>query len=516
MASDKIIVTNISALKAKYGKSYPRVQAAVDRLVAADRGRGLATRVIALDSAGDMRAVGGAAVAKVSDQRQTKAAIDAVYAALQPEYLMILGAPDIVTMQELANPMRGDGDESVPSDLPYACAVPYNTSPRAFLGPTRVVGRVPDLMGKGDARYLVRLLSVAARYRARPRSDYGEYFGISAEIWKASTGLSLSKLFGSSSAMETAPPKGPKWADSQLDRRLHFINCHGGSSDPNFYGQPAKRETFPTAHSAKLLKSKISDGTVIAAECCYGAQLYDPTDSEGQAGICSTYLYDGAYGFFGSTTVAYGPSEGNGQADLICQYFVESVLGGASIGRAALEARQRFAAAYTHLDPSDLKTMAQFYLLGDPSVHPVSAVAHALARTKVFGKAFKGAKSSPGTRALRRERLVRTGANLQQTLGAVEAARRKEPAVVKQVLAAAARESGLREVTRESFSVEFPRGAAAGELKRFERARSRRSVHMMIGEPGKGKGQGKFRAMTVLIATAQNGELVHLRRIHRR
>jgi len=35
----------------------------------------------------------------------------------------------------------------------------------------------------------------------------------------------------------------------------------------------------------------------------------------GQAGICSTYLADGAYGCCGSTTIAYGPSEGNGQAD---------------------------------------------------------------------------------------------------------------------------------------------------------------------------------------------------------
>jgi hypothetical protein len=514
MPADKVIVTNVSALKAKYGKTYPRVEAAVNRLVAADRKRGMTTRVVALDSAADMRSMGGSAVTRVLDQRQAKAAIDAVYGALRPEYVVILGAPDIVPMQELSNPMRGDGDDVVPSDLPYACAAPYGTNPRSFLGPTRVVGRVPDLVDKGDAGYLVRLLSTAARYRTRPRSDYSEYFGISAEVWKGSTGLSLTKLFGASTAMETVPPKGPKWRDSQLERRLHFINCHGGASDPNYYGQPARREAFPTAHSAKLLKRKIANGTVIAAECCYGAELYDPSDSGGQAGICSTYLYDGAYGFFGSTTIAYGPSEGNGQADLICQYFIEAVLGGASLGRAALEARQRFAAAYTHLDPADLKTMAQFYLLGDPSVHPVGAVSHALARTKAFSAAFKGAKSRPGTRALRRERLVRTGTNLQQTLGAVERARRSEPAAVKRLLAAAARESGLREIARESYAVEFPKGVQKGELRIFEKARRNRSVHLLLGE--RGKGQGKARAVTALIATVQDGELVHLRRVHQR
>lgn len=514
MPADKVIVTNVSALKAKYGKTFPRIDAAVNRLIAEDRKRGMATRLLAIDSAADMRAVGGGAVTKGLDQRQVKAAIDAACASLQPEYLMILGAPDIVPMQELSNPMRGDGDRVVPSDLPYACAVPYNTNPSAFLGPTRVVGRLPDLMGKGDAGYLVRLLSTAARYRTRPRSDYGEYFGISAEVWKASTGLSLTKLFGASTAMETVPPKGPKWRDSQLERRLHFINCHGGASDPHYYGQPARREAFPTAHSAKLLNRKIANGTVIAAECCYGAELYDPSDSAGQAGICSTYLYDGAYGFFGSTTVAYGPSEGNGQADLICQYFIEAVLGGASLGRAALEARQRFAAAYTHLDPADLKTVAQFYLLGDPSVHPVGTVGHALARSKAFSTAFKGAKSSTGTRALRRERLVRTGTNLQQTLGAVEPARRTAPAAVKRVLTAAARESGLREVARESFAVEFPKGVQKGELRKFEKARKNRSVHLLLGEGG--QGEGKVGAGSAIIATVQDGELVHLRRVHRR
>lgn len=514
MPADKVIVTNVSALKAKYGKTYPRVQAAISRLVAADRKRGLTTRLLALDSAADMRSVKGVAVSEGLDQRQVKAAIDAVHTALQPEYLMILGAPDVVPMQELSNPMRGDGDDVVPSDLPYACAAPHGKNPRGFLGPTRVVGRLPDLLGKGDAGYLVRLLSTAARYRTRPRSDYQEYFGISAEKWKGSTGLSLTKLFGASAAMETVPPKGPRWRDAELERRLHFINCHGGASDPDFYGEPARREAFPTAHSAKLLKRKIANGTVIAAECCYGAELYDPSDSGGQAGICNTYLYDGAYGFFGSTTIAYGPSEGNGQADLICQYFIEAVLGGASLGRAALEARQRFAAAYTHLDPADLKTMAQFYLLGDPSVHPVGAVSHALARTKAFSAAFKGAKSRPGTRALRRERLVRTGTNLQQTLGAVERARRSEPAAVKRLLAAAARESGLQEIGRESYAVEFPKGVQKGELRIFEKARRNRSVHVLLGE--RGKGQGKARAVTALIATVQDGELVHLRRVHQR
>ncbi len=77
------------------------------------------------------------------------------------------------------------------------------------------------------------------------------------------------------------------------------------------------------------------------------------------------------YGFFGSTTIAYGPDDHNDQADLICQYFLQSLLNGASLGRAALEARQKFAHTASMSDPSNVKTIAQFNLYGDPSVAPI-------------------------------------------------------------------------------------------------------------------------------------------------
>ena len=46
---DKLIVTNLSVLRKKYGARWPRVQAALRDLIAADAGRGLATRVVGLD-----------------------------------------------------------------------------------------------------------------------------------------------------------------------------------------------------------------------------------------------------------------------------------------------------------------------------------------------------------------------------------------------------------------------------------------------------------------------------------
>lgn len=84
------------------------------------------------------------------------------------------------------------------------------------------------------------------------------------------------------------------------------------------------------------------DGTVAAVECCYGAELYDATTLGIDLPICQSYLRQGAYGYFGSTTIAYGPVDSNGAADLICQYFLLNVLEGSSLGRATLAARQQF------------------------------------------------------------------------------------------------------------------------------------------------------------------------------
>ena len=119
------------------------------------------------------------------------------------------------------------------------------------------------------------------------------------------------------------------------------------------------------------LQGSVAHGTVVAAECCYGAEIYDPRLAAGQQGICQTYLEEGAYGFFGSTNIAYGPAIGNGAADLISQFFLREAITGSSLGRAELAARQAYVSGCGVMSPIDLKTLAQFLLLGDPSTHPV-------------------------------------------------------------------------------------------------------------------------------------------------
>jgi len=424
--NDKIIVTNLSALRAKYGSAgWNQINTAVKALIAADKARGLTTRLIDVGNASAMKSAKGHKVTKTLSAEQNKAAIDAIYRAYAPAYLLILGAVDVIPHQDLRNPVFG-GDDPDPlayGDIPYACEAPYSQEPKDFIGPTRVLGRLPDLVGAKDPRYLVDLLGTAAQWRPRDPSDYASYFAISAAVWKKSTALSVQKLFGADTDLQLVPPRNYKWSNALLGARAHFINCHGGQTDPQFYGQ--KGNSYPVSHLASYISGKITEGTVAAVECCYGAELYDPGLAGGQAGICSTYLASKAYGYFGSSTIAYGPSDGNGAADLLCQYFLRRVKAGASLGRAALEARQEFAGGAPEIDPIDLKTLAQFQLLGDPSITPVETpvVATAGATPKGMASLAKslriGFANAAVARADRRRQLLARGIRIAATQAVV-------------------------------------------------------------------------------------------------
>jgi Peptidase family C25 len=429
--TDKVIVTNLTALKQKYDASgIKAIQKAVSELITADKKRGLTTVLVALDDAKAMKKLSATAVKKSSSCRENKKAIDGVYQALAPDYLMILGAVDVIPHQDMKNPLfttdpSGDNEEFAWGDLPYACDAPYSQNIVDFSGPTRVVGRVPDLTGQKNPEYLVGLLKTAASWKSSPKSDYQSYLGISTEKWKASTAESLTNIFSSSKDLQTSPKKGFEWKSNLINRRMHFINCHGGDTYPDFLGQSGTNdEDFPTSHQAAFVgkEGNVAEGTVVAAECCFGGQLYDPAAAEDQMGMCNTYLANKAYGFFGSTTTAYGPFTGNDQADLICQYFLQRVLAGASLGRAALEARQRFVEKTSPLSPTNQKTLAQFNLYGDPSVVPVATATSTLVvapKVMPFGLAADSPAASKAVkmagaveRAERRETLRAKGALL--------------------------------------------------------------------------------------------------------
>lgn len=405
---DKVMVTHGAALRRKHGAAgLKRIEMAVARLVGADAARGVRTKLLFLDRADDMKSI-GTPTTNANDRRQAKRAIDDVFRAFEPDYLLILGAADVVPHQRLKNPISAadDPDRWVESDLPYACDAPYDSAIRTFLGPTRVLGRLPDVAGRGDTAYLSRLLANACSWKSRSRSDYEGFFALSAQSWKHSTRTSARKIFGTQRGVRLSPDEGPLWTKPDLEGRVHFINCHGDTARPEFYGENEDDDSDqPIAHLSTRLRRRVRLATVVAAECCYGAELYAAGTSE-PPGICSMYLAENAWAFFGSTTIAYGPSEGNNFADLICVKFLQAILDGASVGRAALMAQQHYVAIGGYMEMVDLKTLAQFILLGDPSIQPV--------RTPVAPRAKRPSRRS------RRKRLSRTGSRLAVTTASVD------------------------------------------------------------------------------------------------
>lgn len=569
--TDKVIVTNLTALKAKYGAAgVGAIKKAVADLVAADKKRLLQTTLVALDDAAAMKKLKATPVTNAGSPSQNKKAIDGVYKALTPDFLMILGAIDVVPHQDMKNPLwtgdpADDPDPVAFGDLPYACEAAYSRNVQKFVGPSRIVGRLPDLVGETKPDYIVGLLKTAARAKSLPAKSYASCLGISAEIWKGSTEMSLTKIFGSTAGLVTSPKSGPNWTTAQINRRMHFINCHGDTIFPNFLGESADGSQ-PVSHESAFVSQpgKILEGTVVAAECCYGAELYDRRAEEKQLpGLCNAYLGRKAYGFLGATTVAYGPAEGNASADLICLFFLQNVLAGASLGRAALQARQKFVRESSPLSPTDFKTLAQFNVYGDPSVTPVaSAAPHVAVGPKMA--AVRGVTGPAGAsvrkttragaaqavetarrveRAERRETLRAEGLHLAATQPVIATESKSASASVRATLQKLARQLNMTTTSALSYDVQTAAGAPAAP-KSGVRMGSKRAgasspksaaaqptrFHVMFGESGDGapkmgaakksgaRGGGRRRVPSKVLLEAKEvgGKIVSVTKLHRR
>jgi hypothetical protein len=441
------------------------------------------------------------------EHRAAKEAIDGVFRALQPDYLMILGAPDVIPHQDLKNPAyeAGDDDDAQAwGDLPYACDTPYSRDIAQFVGPTRVVGRLPDLTGATSPSHLIALIRIASRWKCRSAVEYRQYFGLSTFSWQRSSRYSLRKIFGNNTEIMISPPRGPKYNHGELSARAHFINCHGADQSDYFEGQ--KGRSYGYALTTAATEGAIQNGTVAAMECCYGAQLYNSVMLEKDIPICQSYLRQGAYGYLGATTIAYGPAEPpTGSADLVCQFFLRNVLEGASIGRATLMARQQFVHECEQTDPMDLKTLAQFCLYGDPSVQPVATIA-----APSSAPAAEKEKRNRFRRRERRAKLKETGDFLKDTKPTASKQKKGDrmPLNARKTLASLAAKEGL---PRKQKFVAFP-VKGARPLRRHGKtlASAPHKYYLAVGKPKLGRKQ-RARHRVVVIAKELNGKIVDSR-----
>lgn len=508
--STKLIVSNETALKSKYGQNLARVKRALARLKAADKIRGIQTRIVYIDKKSDMRKFNAVRkrVTDPTNSKQNKDAVDKVYKSLKPDYLVIFGANDVIAQQDMKNGNyeKGgiDDDFYAWGDLPYACDAPYSKKIHDFLGATRVVGRIPDIDGGSDVRYIEKLISNIVSARSRSIEDYDEFLAITAKAWAKASEETIKGVFGQNQGMRESPDKGPDWRN-QLKSRIHFINCHGGDSDPQQYGDP---QNYPVAHSSKYLAAHaalIQPGTIFAAECCYGAQLYDPKKADNEMPIVNVYLHSGAYAVFGSSTVAYGAIEGNECADLLVGYFLKHLRAAASTGRAVLQARQDYVMKLGTLDQADLKTLGQFSLMGDPSIHPVGVKHDTRSVIALSGNATMAAHGAvlAAKRMDRRRHLAALGDHLARNTGHASRRVTKKPGRhihrhIQQVLGV----SDLSKVSLRSYAVKHPA---------YNSGAARRTIHIATYM----RVPSDSRSGTLVIVDEINGRINSSRRLAR-
>jgi len=374
MNIDKIIVSNRSSLQKKYGAAgLKKIQAAIRQLINTDAARNLKTILVFIDDAVAMKKAKGRSVFDPTDTEQIKNAIDSLYDSYTPDYIMLLGSQDIIPHCQFRIPIPGDDDTFTLSDVPYACHKPFSRIAGDFIAPGRVLGRLPDITGDNDPSYIIHLIQNSIKWKPLQAAKYEKYFALSVKWWQKSTRTSLDNTFQNNSSLKLSPPAKGSFKKSELGLMAHFFNCHGASRTSEFYGQDNENSNAFACFNSGMLKNKVSYGNVTAAECCYGALLYNPNRPDKiDRPICNTYLQNNAIGYVGSTTIAYGPADSLGGADYMTQYFLIAIRKGASIGRAMLEAQQRFVEkGDVKMDPADLKTIIQFILLGDPSLSPV-------------------------------------------------------------------------------------------------------------------------------------------------
>jgi len=288
----------------------------------------------------------------------------------------------------------------------------------------------------------------------------------------------------------------------------HFINCHGAEVDPHFYGQ--RGSSYPIAMASGDVAAGVKRNTIIAAECCYGAQLFDPQQAGNVFPICNSYLDAGAIAFLGSTTIAYGPGSGNGSADLLTQYFLINALAGSSFGRAFLEARQKFVLGQKMEDPVNVKTLAQFILLADPSLQPCRDVGpEAGTDAKVV--------DDDAARKTRRVGLVAAGHAAAHSSGFPGKHLRRPPRALHDLVRKLARKRGMRIRDIRSFQVV---GGANYGLEMKARGVEEKVVMVMDHRPAPasgGKRKSKILPQTrILVAHAHDNRVTEIVEYFRR
>lgn len=384
----KLILTHRSALVEKYGpiqpdSSFTQLQSALQALILADDARGIETTICYLDTDPNLsinqEAPPGYHPGDLPFRDDLcKRAVDEAYALYQPDYMVILGSGDIVPFIALHNPTPGaalrHGHAMIESDLPYACDQPHSTHVFDYLNPTRVVSRIPDVLGDADRgiQVLLETLHHATHFTPRLPDRYTPPWAVSSEARAPIMALNLAQMYGQPTpAMEKCPPHNDDWTEAEYQRLTHIHILHGGRRSNVLRGQDlANTRPHPVAIRGRLLPGVVEPGTVVLERACHGGALYNPAGHT--LPLVNLYLSSGACCMVGSTTTNYSSRLGRQLAgDVLVSTFFTGLVNH-SIGGAFLLARRAMIASAATLPLNGLAMLAGFNLYGDASLCPMA------------------------------------------------------------------------------------------------------------------------------------------------
>ena len=386
----KLSVTLKRRLEHKYDRdALTKINTAIQEWINADADRGIQTVHVELDNSKEMRKRGVKPVLGTVTPLKVKRAVDELWKRLRPKYLVLFGGDDVVPMFTVPNPTlywrQGvtDWDRMLRTDNPYASSKAFDPQDiESYLVPDRVIGRMPDMQGgvkRSDPAWLLDYLKTATTWAPKRPDFYKKTYAICTSESKSAGRECMQFISKPVSDLLVSPPTRDTAtaARNRLSAPLHLIKCHGTRLDASFWG---KGKRFVRAIKSTTLKACLTPATVVGTTCCWGAQIFSPNARHARHGkwpLASTYLRKGALGFVGSTGRAWFGGDTMGFADYIVADYLKWILRHASIGRALLESKHGYMCYYLEgggtADALDQKTLVEYVLLGDPSIHPVGA-----------------------------------------------------------------------------------------------------------------------------------------------
>lgn len=321
-----------------------------------------------------------------------KGGVDAVVATLRkivdvarPTYLLILGNEDVIDVARWENQAR-DGDEIVESDLCYStldCNTPWNGQKYNFDEIMRV-GRLPSYKGEAFSSY--------SRYFENAQMYIGTMsgvrpYGLSALVWEDESNDEYKEI--SKDKVDVSPEVTKNDVGDRIDEasNLLFFNLHGSNDTRFWYGQEGG--SYPEAFAPVVLDGR-DHPYFIGVEACYGARYIGGLD-ENQS-VMMMAMRNKCLAFLGSSKIAFGTSKPKGScADIVIGDYIKYLTKGYSAGDAHVEGLKRLCANRDDMDDSDVKTLAEFALYGDPS-----ARMGANKSTGCMKKLFKGSGLAKG------------------------------------------------------------------------------------------------------------------------